>query len=238
MSHRVKNDRTLSTAFTLIELLVVIAIIAILAAMLLPALALAKQKAQATSCSSNLRQVGQAISMWSSDNNDWLPPGPGDVIEGDGTTHMYGISEGQQSWYDMDSLSDWNSSVDSMIYYLAFPLGLHSPDKSYREAKVFYCPGYANAAPPAANGINSTNYRNRVCYKKPRASNLPGTNNWAKSGPYASPQDYFEPFGQQTTSPSSTDTKCHKMNDLMTALISNGASLTTAWAVADCDQFL
>ena len=60
-------------AFTLVALMVVVAVIAILAAMLLPALASAKKKAQRINCVNNLKQCGLAFRIWEGDNGDKYP---------------------------------------------------------------------------------------------------------------------------------------------------------------------
>src|ERR1700678_1672202 len=82
-------------AFTLIELLVVIAIIAILAALLMPALASAKQRAWMASCTSNLHQIGLGMRMFADDNSEFYPESGADIHWGatDPTT-------GKASWME------------------------------------------------------------------------------------------------------------------------------------------
>ena len=67
------SGRCSKSGFTLVGLLVIIAVIAILAAMLLPALASAKKKAQRINCVNNLKQCGLAFRIWAGDNDDKYP---------------------------------------------------------------------------------------------------------------------------------------------------------------------
>ena len=103
--------RCFAGAFTLIELLVVIAIIAILAAMLLPALASAREKARRSTCSNGLNQMGKALEMYYSDYGDYVPSNP---FWSDPTNNL-GLVQDPKSTVTIGT--NWLMGVSNLLQY-------------------------------------------------------------------------------------------------------------------------
>lgn len=121
------------TGFTLIELLVVIAIIAVLAAMLLPALSAAKQKAWTTNCNSNLRQAGLGMKMYADDNGDLYPESGADIHWGsiDPTT-------GKPSWMQQIIAYVTNTNAYNCPGNVQLPVNMQGPFDYFNGVRAAY----------------------------------------------------------------------------------------------------
>ncbi len=149
-------NRSLPGAFTLVELLVVIAIIAILAALLLPALTQAKQKAQGAFCLNNQKQLIVATHLYAGDNNDGLLPDGDD--DGDGTFWITG---------DMTIPTDAVNTT-----YLTDPRYAVLASYSGRSAGIYKCPSDRSIA--SFGGV--TRPRVRSCSVNAATGILAGSN--------------------------------------------------------------
>ena len=206
-----KKNNFVSAGFTLIELLVVIAIIAILAAMLLPALSKAKQKAQAISCMNNTKQIMLGWRMYADDNNDLLAPNDYPYLTG---YAQAGTSQVKLKNWVVGTMANQYDAVDypyqnGLVSELLDPNSLLSPYLPNRS--IYHCPADNYIDPYAQHKIHVRSYSMNSAVgtiynssqamggSDPRPVGSPVGGGWLPGAGYNNSQGAWRTYGKMTS---------------------------------------